>query len=133
MKTKIKFIIHSILVIAITIFIPCCKTPVETKEILTGISIVASTDDTTAQTDTVKIVTDTIKTTADIIASRTPLTIIIKDLASPTAPLIVGVYNSKYKFLYKEGRLKEYKFVPKGNMLTASITDIKYGEIAVVI
>ena len=133
MKTRKYFFIPCILVIVISISISRCKTPVETKEILTDTLIVASTDYTTAQADTVKTVTDTIKTIADIIASRTPLTLIIKNLASPTAPLIVGIYNSKYKFLYKEGRMKEYTFVPKGNTLTACITDINYGEIAVVI
>lgn len=133
MKTRKYFIIPCILVIVISISISRCKTPVETKEILTDTLTIVSTDDTTAQADTVKTVIHTIKTIADRIPSREPLTIIIKNLASPTAPLIVGIYNSKNKFLYKEGRLKEYTFVPKGNTLTANITDINYGEIAVVI
>ncbi|MBI4931169.1 MAG: DUF2141 domain-containing protein [Bacteroidetes bacterium] len=84
-------------------------------------------------TVTTKTVSLSTKTTEGIRAKPAPLIIIIKNLASPTAPLIVGVYNSKYKFLYKEGRLKEYTFVPTGNTLTAYITDIKYGELAVAI
>ena len=133
MKTKIKFIIQSFLVIAITIFITRCKTPVETKKKITDISIVALADDTTVLSDTVEIVIGSLKTAVDIMEPCTPLTIIVKGLASPTAPLIVGVYNSSYKFLYKEGRLKEYTFIPTGNTLIACINDIKYGEIAIVI
>ncbi len=65
--------------------------------------------------------------------SRKPLTLVIKNLASSTAPVIIGIYASNYKFLYKESRLKEYSFIPKRNTLKVQITDIDYGEIAVAI
>ena len=62
-----------------------------------------------------------------------PLTVIIKDLSSATAPVIVGVYGAKNKFPDPKGQLKEYKFVPKGKILTAKITDLKFGTYALAV
>jgi uncharacterized protein (DUF2141 family) len=45
----------------------------------------------------------------------------------------LGASRTVVKFLLKESRLKEYKFIPKGNTLTCYITDIDYSEIAVAI
>jgi uncharacterized protein (DUF2141 family) len=127
MKTTIKFIL-SIMLIAISIVISRCATVEEPKEIQA---------DTISRCDSQKTTADTIacskKTVTGTIAKRTPLTLIINNLASPTAPVIVGIYKSKYKFLYKESRLKEYKFTPKGKTLTVQITDINYGEIAIAV
>jgi uncharacterized protein (DUF2141 family) len=62
-----------------------------------------------------------------------PLKLVIKNLSSPTAPVIVGIYKSDVKFLYKESRLKEYTFIPNGNELTIHITDVCYGEYAIAV
>ena len=59
-----------------------------------------------------------------------PLTLIIKNLASPTAPVTVGVYGTKNKFPSPKGQLKEYKFKPHGKTLTAKISDLKFGTYA---
>ena len=99
MKTRKYFFIPCILVIVISISISRCKTPVETKEILTDTSIVALID-TVAQADTTKIVAATTKTTVSVDIPPAPLTIIVNDLASPSAPLVVGVYNSQYKLFF---------------------------------
>jgi uncharacterized protein (DUF2141 family) len=91
--------------------------------------------DTISKCDSQKTATDTTACSMKpvTIGKHAPLTLIIKNLASPTAPVIVGIYKSKYKFLYKESRLKEYRFIPKGNTLTTEITDINYGEIAIAV
>ena len=62
-----------------------------------------------------------------------PLTVIIKNLASATAPVIIGVYGTKNKFPDPKGQLKEYKFKPKGKNLTAKIADLKFGTYALAI
>lgn len=62
-----------------------------------------------------------------------PLTIVVKNLASPTAPVVIGVYNSNNGFLYSKARLNEYTYIPDGDQLTAVLTDIPYGVIAVAI
>jgi uncharacterized protein (DUF2141 family) len=125
MKTAIKLIL-SISLIAISMVTSRCTTSEEPKE---------TQADTLSKCDSQKTAADTIACSKKpvTIAKYVPLTLIINNLASPTAPVIVGVYKSKYKFLYKESRLKEYRFIPKGNTLTAEITEIKYGEIAIAV
>ena len=70
------------------------------------------------------------KAVADKGASSVPLTLIIKNLASPTAPITVGVYGTKNKFPDPKDQLKEYKFKPHGKVLTAKISDLKFGTYA---
>jgi uncharacterized protein (DUF2141 family) len=118
MTHALKFTATCILVIAISITLTQCSSPNESKEIETD-SIAAPDSATTAATDTVSL--------------RVPLTLIVNNLESSTAPVVVGVYKSNRKFLYKEGRIKEYKFTPNGKILTATITDLKYGEYAIAI
>jgi uncharacterized protein (DUF2141 family) len=67
------------------------------------------------------------------IIKRVPLTITVTNLKSATAPVVIGVYKSQYRFLYKEGRYKEYKFIPRGNEITVKIVDLSYGEYALAI
>jgi len=67
------------------------------------------------------------------IIKRVPLTITVTNLKSATAPVVIGVYKSQYRFLYKEGRIKEYKFIPRGNEITIKIVDLSYGEYALAI
>jgi uncharacterized protein (DUF2141 family) len=62
-----------------------------------------------------------------------PLMLTIRNLASSTAPVIVGIYKSKNRFLYKESRLKEYKVIPKGKTLSVCIRDVCYGEYAIAV
>ena len=63
-------------------------------------------------------------------AGTVPLTLIVHNLASTTAPVIVGVYGTKNKFPDPKDQLKEYKFKPKGKVLTAKITNLKFGTYA---
>ena len=64
-------------------------------------------------------------------SNREPMTLVITNLRSADAPVMVGLYNKKEHFLSLEAQLKEYKFVPVGNTLTAQITDREYGEYAI--
>jgi uncharacterized protein (DUF2141 family) len=59
-----------------------------------------------------------------------PLTLIIDNLASPDAPVQIGFYGRSNKFLDTEDQLKRYIFNPTGEILTAHITDLPYGEYA---
>lgn len=125
MKNTVKHIPY-LLVIVVSIILTHCKSPEEPKETLADTTIV--------QADSGKVArVGSLKTPADTMVASVPLTLIVSNLASPTAPVIVGVYKSRYKFMYKESRIKEYTFVPNGNTLTALITDINYGEIAIAI
>jgi uncharacterized protein (DUF2141 family) len=66
-------------------------------------------------------------------SNREPLTLVIQNLRSADAPVMVGLYNKKERFLKLEAQLKEYKFIPVGNTLTAQITDREYGEYAIAV
>jgi len=66
-----------------------------------------------------------------VIAKRKPLTLIIKNLRSSTAPVIVSIYGTENEFPEPTGQLKEYKFKAKGNILTAKITDVPFGTYAI--
>lgn len=66
-------------------------------------------------------------------AKRKPLTLVVNNLRSGDAPVLVGLYDKQENFLYPEGRLKEYKFIPVGTTLTAQINDRAYGEYAIAI
>lgn len=64
-------------------------------------------------------------------SNRKPLTVIITDLRSADAPVVLGLYKDNNSFLHEEGRLKAYTFMPNGKTLTAQITDQEYGEYAI--
>lgn len=65
--------------------------------------------------------------------SSKPLTLVITNLRSADAPVMVGLYDANGNFPNPDGSLKEYKFIPVGNTLTAQITDRKFGEYAMAI
>ena len=125
-----KIIFLSIWAIAITLFMISCR-PAEKPEEISTIIV----NDTAVAVIDLKNAKPVIETAveAKIKVKHKPLKLIIEHLASPSAPVIVGIYRSKHKFLSKESRLKEYTFIPKGNTLTVYIADIDYSEIAVAI
>lgn len=61
-----------------------------------------------------------------------PLTLTIKNLESSSAQVVVTFYNTKSTFLNPPKAVKRYRFTPAGNILTAKIDDLKYGEYAFV-
>ncbi|MCW3126553.1 MAG: hypothetical protein JWO03_2211 [Bacteroidetes bacterium] len=60
-----------------------------------------------------------------------PLTLVIDNLESTSAPVEVSIYAPDNKFPKENGQLKKYRFNPTGNTLTATITDLEYGQYAV--
>ncbi|MFN0031007.1 MAG: DUF2141 domain-containing protein [Flavobacteriales bacterium] len=80
--------------------------------------------------DTAAMVADTVTRMA---AVHIPLTVVVDNLASPSAPVVVGVYQSNYEFPNPKGRFKVYHLIPHGDTLTADIHDLKYGEYALAI
>ncbi len=65
-----------------------------------------------------------------VIAKRKPLSLVITNLRSSTAPVIVSIYGKENKFPDPTGQLKEYKFKAKGKTLAVKITDIPFGTYA---
>lgn len=61
---------------------------------------------------------------------RKPLNLVIENLGSPTAPVLLGLYGTENEFLNEKDTLKNYRFMPKGETLTVAITDLEYGTYA---
>lgn len=134
MKTTLKLIALILIPAAAILMLSRCKSNAEAEETFVKITPVDAAE------PTIKAAEDkapTIKAKAGAAEVKKeiskPLTIIVKNLASTTGPVIIGVYKSKNNFLKEEGRLKEYTFQPNGNTLTARITDLTYGEFAMAI
>jgi uncharacterized protein (DUF2141 family) len=134
MKATLLYAAPALLIIAFTLSLTYCNSPSEidenkeTTDTLTTNTIPMKTNEPEKST-----AAPAPETESKAVESRKPLTLIIKNLASATAPVIVGLYNSKKNFLKVEGRLKEYKFTPTGTTLTTQITDLDYGEFAMAI
>jgi uncharacterized protein (DUF2141 family) len=113
------------------VFICSCHSP-EAKDKESPIAI--SIDSTIVVTDTAQGTSspDT-ATSTTALGTSVPLTIIVTNLASPTGPVIVGVYSSKNKFPDPKDQLKQYKFTPHDTQLTAQITDLPVGTYAMAI
>ena len=124
MKTKFRFILSFLLLASVSLLLQQCKSPKQENE--TTIKVDA---DTTNIDEAEEISADSAKTKL----LREPLTLIIKNLESVTAPVIVGVYGTKNDFPNPKDQLKEYKFKPHGNQLTAQITNLKFGTYAIAI
>lgn len=64
---------------------------------------------------------------------RIPLTLVIRNLRSMNAPVIVGLYRDNKQFLLAEGRLSTYSFKPDSKTITAQIDDQDFGEYAIAV
>lgn len=138
MKNILKSSILFIVLICISVSITQCNTKSETTgseiaEVIDADSLVADTivveEDVAMNTEEV---TDTLAAAKPkTIATQKPLTLIIGNLKSTSAPVIVSVYGTTSKFPDPHGQLKEYKFKPHGNVLTAKITNLKFGTYAI--
>jgi len=124
MKTSLEFIFSIFLIITISIIMSQCKSPKSPKE------TPAETNDTTAAVEPEKT---NVAPASEKSASHTPLTLIITNLATATAPVTVGVYGTKNKFPDPKDQLKEFKFKPHGKTLKAKITDLPFGTYALAI
>lgn len=59
------------------------------------------------------------------------LVLLVKNLKSSSAPVVVAVYQSANLFPNIEGKIREYRFIPIGKVLKARITDLDYGVYAI--
>jgi uncharacterized protein (DUF2141 family) len=82
-------------------------------------------------TDSKADVATTSKTKAS--TNQKPLTIIVTNLTSADATVVVGLYGTKNKFPKPKGELKVYRFKPSSKELKTTITDLKYGTYALAI
>lgn len=135
-----KIIAAAALSLVLCILLIRCKSPTETAE--TETSVIDSVDlesDTTVVAvdveetvpDTVAAIPDTKTETADVVKKRKPLVVVIKNLTSATAPVIVSVYGTENEFPVAGKYLKTYKVKPKGKVLTLKITNLPYGTYAI--
>jgi uncharacterized protein (DUF2141 family) len=126
MTKNLKYSAICIILLIVSLGLSQCKSPEAPKET----PAVVATIDTVPAADTAAVAT---KPTTDTVAPQIPLTLIINNLKSPTAPVIVGAYGSDNEFPDPKGQLKEYKFTPNGNQLVAKITNLKFGVYALAI
>ena len=126
MRSLKKLIVGGSLVTAILISLSQCKSPASQPEAVISKSI----DTATTAVDTIKA--DSLPV-SEVVKSRAPLTLVITNLSSRTAPVIVGLYDEKCKFPDPKGQLKVYSFKPDSISLTATITDLPFGTYAMAI
>ena len=127
MKISFQSFSSIVLIIALSISVSRCKSPSAAKE--EPVAVTAT--DSVVAVDTAKaIVQDTIAVKAP---SHAPLTLVIKNLESEDAPIIVGLYGTDNKFPDPKDQLKEYHFKPHGKEHTAKITDLQFGVYALAI
>ena len=127
MKNNLKLILSGIILITFDFGLSHCKSSTAPPE---------TTATVAADTATNAIADDSEKTTAPLADTgnvQAPLTLIVTNLASDTAPVIVGVYGEKNKFPDPKDQLKVYKFKPHGKKLTARITNLKFDTYALAI
>ena len=128
MKIKIKLSLAVVVALALSGTLSQCKNPMQSKE-----------PETVTQKDTAvaieKLHGDTIAAapSVDTTPQKAPLTLIVNNLRSTTAPVTIGVYGTDNKFPDPKDQLKEYKFTPNGKQLTAKITNLKFGTYALAI
>ena len=89
--------------------------------------------DTPAVIEAPKADTLAVAPKVDTAVQKVPLTLIVNNLRSTTAPITIGVYGTDNKFPDPKDQLKEYKFTPNGKQLVAQIKDLNFGTYALAI
>jgi len=125
MKTNSGLLLAAIFLIAIMISMNQCKSPVAQQETAPVVP-----NDTASVVDTVKA---HVQKSADTITAQVPLTLLISNLTSATAPVIVGVYGTENKFPDPNDQMRVYKFTPDSISFKAQITDLPFGDYALAI
>ena len=128
MKTLLKFTLAFAIIIALSLTMNQCKNPMATKE-----PKAVTTIDKPAVVETPQADTLAVAPKADTTSQKAPLTLIVNNLRSNTAPITIGVYGTTNKFPDPKDQMKEYKFTPNGNQLVAKIKDLKFGTYALAI
>ncbi len=62
---------------------------------------------------------------------RRPLTVVIENLASDSAPVEVSIYGVGNKFPSPKDQMKIFRFTPESKTLTADLKGVEYGEYAI--
>ena len=125
MQISKHFFVAIVIIVSLSVAVSRCKSPTAAKE-----EPVAAVQDTIVKMDTAQTV---VKDTIAVKAAHTPLTLIIKNLESADAPIIVGLYGTDNKFPDPKDQMKEYHFKPHGKEHVAKITDLKFGVYAMAI
>jgi len=125
MKTTIKFAIVFIIIVGVTLFISQCNSRQESNSTEKTETIDSASVDAEEPVDTSSIE----KTKA--IATQKPLTVIIENLESETAPVYISLYRTKDKFPEPKGQMKEYKFKAHGKTISVEIPNLKFGTYAI--
>ncbi len=140
MKTTVKFFVVFIFIIFISIFVSRCKsgTGVESftkTEAIDSVSVTEVEPETPAdlaqKEDELEVKDTATLSKHKAIVVQKPLTLVIQNLESATAPVYVSLYGIKNKFPEPKGQMKEYKFKPHGNVLTVQIPNLKFGTYAI--
>ena len=63
--------------------------------------------------------------------STKPLTVVIENLASASAPVEVSIYGTENKFPSPKDQLKTFRFTPTDTTLTAELKGIGHGSYAI--
>jgi uncharacterized protein (DUF2141 family) len=63
--------------------------------------------------------------------SSKPLTVVIENLASDSAPVEISIYGTENKFPSPKDQLKTFRFTPDDTTLTAELKGIKPGSYAI--
>ncbi len=132
---KSTLILNCIILASIILLTECKPTPAKQTDSVIASDTTTLVADTIAQTVSVtkEVATEVDNVKKDSMPKLTPLTIIVSNLESPTAPVVVGVYGPKNKFLDEGDQLKEYHFMPKNGKLVGKITDLSYGVFGIAI
>jgi uncharacterized protein (DUF2141 family) len=132
--TNTKKIIFSITAgLLISILTSQCKSPATSPDSGSGSS--GSTQTDTVAVSGSKADTSVVRETQHATRhdAQIPLTLIIKNFRTPKGSVVVGLYGTDNKFPNPKDQLKEYRFTPHDNKLTATIADQKFGTYALAI
>jgi uncharacterized protein (DUF2141 family) len=124
-----KLLIAGALVAAVLIFLTNCKSPASQAQTAAD-SPITNSKDSIVHVDSIKTADQIV---VDTVMVHTPLKLVITNLKSPSAPVIIGVYNEKCKFPDPKCQLKVYTIKPDSLSVTAVITDLPFGIYALAI
>lgn len=111
----------------------CIRTSAEKESLSAGITIAEPEVIAADSASAVIEVSDSATTSGYKNDTRQPLVIIINNLQSATAPVIISLYDTSSNFPNPETRIKQYRFKPKSRQAVLYIKDVKFGEYALAV
>ncbi len=125
---------YSFIICVIVGFVSCTDGTYQT-----GPSVKSPVEITKEQSDTVKASSEQLSSdrsepnkpdTSSTLKHKKPLKLILTNLTSENAPIVVSVYSRNNTFLDRSNKLDEYVLHPHGTTHESIISDLAYGEIA---